>query len=100
MTFHPGGAHIEPMESGFLTKSELISLYGRCGDVLHKGTLDRLISPAPFRMDYEDIIEWGQKILNLMSIHRISRIGGQFHFVVALEYRAAGGNVSGWIAES
>ena len=100
MTFYPGGAHIEPLSSGFLTKSELISLYGRCGDVLHKGTLNRIINPAPFRMDYQDIMESGQKILNLMSVHRISRFGGKFHFVIALEHRDVGGNVSGWIAES
>jgi hypothetical protein len=100
LTFHPGGGHIEPIVSGFLTKSELISLYGRCGDVLHKGTLDRIISPLPFRMDYHDIVDYGQKLLNLMSIHRISRIGGKFHFVVALQHTDEGGNVTGWIAES
>ncbi len=100
MTFHPGGGHIEPLESGFLTKAELIGLYGRCGDVLHKGTLDRLISPKPFKMDYQDIMEWGQKILNLLSVHRISRIGGRFYFVVALEHTDVGGNVSAWIAEN
>ena len=86
--------------SGFLTKPELISLYGRCGDVLHKGTLDRVINPRPFKMDYLDIIDWGQKILNLMSVHRIKRIGGKFNFVIALEHRDVGGNVSGWITES
>jgi hypothetical protein len=96
----PGRVHIEPLQTGFLTKSELISLYGKCGDVLHKGTLDRVINAGPFRMDYTDINEWGQKILNLLSVHRISRIGGRFHFIIALEYHAASGNVSGWIAEN
>jgi hypothetical protein len=97
--FNPGHVHLEPISSGFLTKPELISLYGRCGDVLHKGTLDRLISPKPLRMDYADIMDWGQKILNLLSSHRISRVGGHFHFLVFLEHRDSGGNVSGWIAE-
>jgi hypothetical protein len=99
ITFHAGGAHVEPLASGFLTKQELIKLYGRCGDVLHKGTLNRLIKDTPFRMDYQDIMEWGQKILNLLSVHRISRVGGRFHFVVALEHKDQGGNVHAWIAE-
>jgi hypothetical protein len=100
ITFHPGGGHLEPIVSGFLTKSELISLYGRCGDVLHKGTLDRIISPPPFLMDYQHIVDYGQKLLNLMSVHRISRIGGKFHYIVALRHTDAGGNVTGWIAEN
>lgn len=95
-----GHVHIEPLTSGFLTKKELISLYGLCGSVLHKGTLDRVINPDPFRLDYADINEWGQKALNLLSVHRMSRVGGRFHFIIALEYHAAAGNVSGWIAES
>jgi hypothetical protein len=98
--FNPGHIHLEPITSGFLTKAELISLYGRCGDILHKGTLDLLISPRPWRMDYTDIGEWGQKILNLLSSHRISRIGGRFHMVVFLEHIPSGGNVHAAIAEN
>lgn len=34
--------HIEPVKSGYLTKSELANIYGRSGDVLHKGNIKKL----------------------------------------------------------
>jgi hypothetical protein len=50
-------------------------------------------------VDFRDIQEWGQKILNLLSVHLISRIGGNFYFVVALEASQVGGNVLVSVAE-
>ena len=33
-------------EGDFLTKADVIKLYGRCGDVLHRGSVKRLLSPC------------------------------------------------------
>ena len=99
--FGNASVHLEVIETGFLTKSDLIELYGKCGDVLHKGNLRRLLSPRiPSQTNFPDINNWGQKTLNLLSSHRISRVGGNFHFVTFLEAAQAGGNVLMSIAES
>jgi hypothetical protein len=100
-TFNIGTVNIEPIESGFLTKKELIRLYGKCGEILHKGSLQRLTSSNQTRrLDFLDINEGGQKTLNLLNVHRISRLGNRFHFIVALVAPQVGGNVLVSIAES
>jgi hypothetical protein len=55
-----------------MTKEELISLYGRCGEFLHRGTLAEYMSrkrtgPAKF----DDIIEATRKIVKLLEIHEM-----------------------------
>lgn len=99
--FNPGHVHLEDYGGDFLTKSELPKLYGICGDVLHKGSLRNLLGPQRSSpSDYQDIQQWGQKVLNLLSFHTISRIGKTFHLVTALEAPQIGGNVLVSIAES
>jgi hypothetical protein len=99
--FSPGRVHLADYDREFLTKAELLALYGRCGDVLHRGNLrDLLDAKNQPPTDFRDIQDWGQKILNLLSVHLISRVGGNFHFVVALEAPQTGGNVLVSIAES
>jgi len=99
--FSPGHVHLADYDSEYLTKDELISLYGRCGDALHRGSLRQLLDPKNTATPgFEDIQAFGQKILNLLSFHLISRMGGDFHFVVALEAAQAGGKVLVSIAES
>lgn len=101
LVFNPGHVHLEDYDREFLTKDELLTLYGRCGDVLHRGSLRRLLDPKnQSPTDFLDIQHWGQKVLNLLSVHIISRIGGNFHLVVALEAPQVGGNVLVSVAES
>jgi hypothetical protein len=98
--FSPGHLHMDDYDGEFLTKGELLTLYGRCGDVLHRGSLRRLLDPRKLPpADLVDIQHWGQKILNLLSFHTISRIGGDFHLVTALEAPQVGGNVLVSVAE-
>lgn len=99
--FSTGHVHLADYDGEYLTKEELLTLYGRCGDVLHRGSLKRILDPENQNpADFEDIRHWGQKILNLLSIHIISRIGGDFHLVCALSAPQVGGNVLISIAES
>jgi len=98
--FSPGHVHLGDYDREFLTKDELLTLYGRCGDVLHRGSLRRLLNPRNLSSDdFQDIRHSGQNILNLLSVHTISRIGGNFHLVVALEAPQVGGNVLVSVAE-
>lgn len=99
--FSPGHLHLADYDREFLTKNELLKLYGKCGDVLHRGSLRNLLDPKNQPpADFRDIQDWGQKILNLLSVHLISRIGGNFHFVAFLEAAQTGGNVLVSVAES
>lgn len=97
----PGHVHLDDYDRGFLTKGELLTLYGRCGDVLHRGSLRDLLDPKNQPpTDFRDIQGWGQKIVNLLSVRLISRVAGNFHFLVALEASQTGGNVLVSVAES
>lgn len=99
--FGNNSLHLDDYDADFLTKKDLITLYGKSGDVLHKGNLRRLISPrTPIQNIYPEISKWGQKILNLLSVHTISRIGNDFHFLTFLEAAQMGGNVLVSLAES
>jgi hypothetical protein len=87
-----GGITLHDIDAGYLKKDELIQLYAKCGSILHKGSLRRLLAinmtsePEPYR----EISFWGQKLLNLLSAHRISRIGNRFHFLAFLNVNAPG----------
>jgi hypothetical protein len=97
----PGHVHLDDYDREFLTKGELLTLYGKCGDVLHRGSLRQLLEPRNQPPgDFRDIQDWGQKILNLLSVHLISRVGGNFHFLVVLKAQQVGGNVLVSLAES
>lgn len=66
----------------YLTKSELISLWQRSGDRLHKGNVRNLIkSTDEQKLRTDDIVPVNQKIINLLQNHRIGRKGGLTHFL-------------------
>jgi hypothetical protein len=65
------GAPIEvlPIKSGFLTKNDLLSLWAKCGDKLHRGSMKNV--DRPFVVDFNEIAVWDQKILTLLGHHQI-----------------------------
>lgn len=100
-TFGESSIHLDIIETGYLKKAELIELYGKCGDVLHRGNLRKLISPkTTLHASYRDISDWGQKILNLLSAHRITRRGSRAGLLTFLEVTQKGGNVQVGFFES
>ena len=77
----PGRQQIDPgtekvsevvrVASCYLTKDELLRLYGECGNYLHRGTLRQLLSnwePAP---DFTRIQSAVQQIIALLNHHQI-----------------------------
>jgi hypothetical protein len=56
-----------------LTKSELLKLYGRCGDILHRGHLGNFFTGGRLSETntYDEINEWKRKIISLLFNHRI-----------------------------
>jgi hypothetical protein len=91
----PTGWHLADYDGPpYLTKEELRTLHGKCGDVLHRGSLKRLSRAAKAgNEDFGDVTEWGQKILNLLSVHCIITLGAQRVIVTFLEVTNAGGAV-------
>jgi hypothetical protein len=80
-------------DGNFLKKNELISLHGKCGDVLHRGTLQKLLSTsASSALDYKDSVIWAQKIRDLLNIHVISRLSGS-PLICMMSHLPSGGKV-------
>jgi hypothetical protein len=78
--------HMEDKKDGFLTKTELLSVYGRCGEYLHRGTLKRLELLPPYRTaDYPKVIAWASKFVNLLATHVISSPDHKRHWLVILK---------------
>jgi hypothetical protein len=54
-----GPYKIEAIKGGFLTKSELLNLYHRCGSMLHRGRLKTLFgAKAPIQDTFAEIKAW------------------------------------------
>src|SRR3984893_10799770 len=62
----PGRVHVDRLESGFLTKGELLKL--KCGDVLHRGSLKDLLATTQQIQppNFADIAEWTNKIITVL----------------------------------
>jgi hypothetical protein len=85
MTFNPGHMHFDRVESGFLTRQELKELYRKCGDALHRGTLKKLkLWNDKTDPNYQDIIGWTRRIINLLEQHHIASFDNLSHFICVL----------------
>jgi hypothetical protein len=63
---------IANIKAGYLTKDDLISLYGKCGDRLHRGTVkDVRHRISPQNVKHDQIMRWQAKIVNLLQHHWI-----------------------------
>ena len=63
---------INDVKTGFLSKTDLISLYGKCGERLHRGTFkDVRHRISPQNVKYDQIMGWQTKIVNLLQHHWI-----------------------------
>jgi hypothetical protein len=96
LTVTPGHVHFDRLDTGFLTKAELIKLYAGCGDQLHRGSLKRLLS-TPARgqaTDFADIVGWRNKIVTLLDQHHIASLDNLSHFICVLQ-RPESGNHAG-----
>jgi len=81
-----GGWHIEAnSKPNALTRNEFKKLYNECGEVLHRGTIRTLESNALFReKDYQKVIDWQSKIVDLMNEHFIGRANGKGYYIISL----------------
>jgi hypothetical protein len=83
----PGHKEISPKNIDALTKAELPILYGRCADLVHRGSIGKLLrlERPHWPTDTTEIIRWGQKLSNLLSEHWIGHLGGETHLLCLLQ---------------
>lgn len=63
---------IAPMKDPYLTKDDLFKLYNVvCGNGLHLGSLEDVITGKKPQHDHESLREWAAKIGNLLRHHQI-----------------------------
>lgn len=86
-TSDPKGWHFTPVESGYLSKSELLELYGNCGRELHRGSLKNLLNPSSFPapMDFATIDVWVNKIYALLDKHQVRLASGNVVIVCIMQ---------------
>jgi hypothetical protein len=83
----PGEVRLDdPPADSFLTKDELLSLYGRTGNYLHRGKLKQLASRPPYAaVDMSQVTIWAKKVLGLLDQHRIRSPDNLQHWLCALK---------------
>jgi hypothetical protein len=97
----PGRKHLDEITSGHLSKSELISLYGRSSDLIHRGSVSKLLTPTPpWPPDNSELLQWGQKIVTLLSHHHIGHLGGATHMICLLKNQSDSNRVQVTFAEA
>ena len=82
-----GSVHIDNAPIGTsLTKDELLGLYGRTGNFLHRGKLKRLESRPPYTaVDLANAKASAKKMLGLLDQHRIRSPDNLRHWYCALK---------------
>lgn len=81
----PGRFHLADVTEPFLTREDLKTLYWKTGSILHKGKLKGLLKEqSPVIRDFAEIREWRNKIIRLLSIHRLPLTDGDSHILCVL----------------
>jgi hypothetical protein len=93
----PRGWHLEPLKSGYLTKTEFLKLYNqRCGYELHRGSLKTILTKAKVMVpagDFSEIQSWITKIMKLLDHHSILLLGSDEGIVCQMSNADTGGDV-------
>jgi len=88
-----------PIESGFLTRADLISLYSKeCGDRLHRGNARSFMKRVEHGLIKNDVIGWRNKIVALLNKHQIMT-PSEKHFVVIMMNTLPEGHITHTVFE-
>ena len=78
----PGELKMHDYDQPYLTKSELIALWAKCGNALHKGNIRNFLRyDDKTKLRSDDILAHAQKVANLIVNHRISRKDNTVHLI-------------------
>jgi hypothetical protein len=79
------GHTLDAINPSPLPKSELLRLYWKCGDVLHRGSLKKILSGRiPIQIHYPEITALAQKINDLLEVHALFMAGADMAFICVL----------------
>ena len=76
------------IESGYLTKEELVKIYEKCGGMMH--AQNPFASEKPLKEIQRCFPEWLTKICILLNHHHIKLVGGEVMIVALMERRDNG----------
>ena len=80
-----GPSHLDVGPADALTKDDLLTLYGKSGGVLHRGTKAKLLSTKiPTQTNFTDIANWANRLHGLLQNHYVLMLGGQTVFICEL----------------
>ena len=87
-----GWSYVANSKPNALTLAQFKVLYAKCGQVLHRGNIRSIEAERPLeKSDYDQLIAWSHKIVDLLNQHFISRSDGQGLYFVSLKAEEAGG---------
>jgi hypothetical protein len=96
-TLNPHGYDFNPVHPSPCTKSDLLRIYYKCGDILHRGDLKRFLSQnRPTVVNYREIISIAQKLNDLLATHIVFTISVDLMFICVL--RARDNNLTAQVA--
>lgn len=96
-----GGWHFDPVKEHPLPKADLLKLYYRCGSVLHRGSVKKIISERmPLVINYPEITAVAQRVHDLLRLHLLLMRDGKHVFVAMLRNADDNNRVQVAIAES
>ncbi|QKO23703.1 hypothetical protein [Rhodoferax sp. BAB1] len=86
-----GWNYVANSKPNAMTLVEFKALYGKCGQVLHRGTIRSVETEQPLqKQDYAQVILWSQKIVDLLNQHFVSRSDGHGLYFVSLKTESGG----------
>lgn len=96
------GYHIDRIADGFLSKTELLSLYHECGGRLHRGSLAKFRSSAPHvhEADVAKLRSWLSKFVVLLRTHHVASHNNRAHLVCFLSHEQVAGKAFVVLAQS
>lgn len=69
-----------------LSYPEFRTLYNKCGEILHRGTIKSIEIEGPIdHSEYEQVIAWHRKIVDLMNQHIIAQRSGNAMYLISLK---------------
>lgn len=75
--------HLVDVKGGFLTRAQLVSVHGRCGNILHAK------NPYGKGIDYDwyeaRIPEWMEKIKTLLNCHQVKLLDDEVFYLVHMK---------------
>lgn len=87
-----GWSYVANSKPNAMTFAEFKVLYSKCGQVLHRGTIRTIEAERGFeKSDYDQLIAWSHKIVDLLNQHFVSRSDGQGLYFVSLKAEESGG---------